>query len=407
MSKPKLGFASDWIESGTGFGEVGLNLFHNLKHKYELSQLAINYSGDYHSSQREFRFYHCGGREDPYGFNKLQYYITKEDLDALCVINDAWLSDRIILKVREKFPNLPVVLYTPVDSNALNGSYVKTLNMFDRAIAYTEYGKRELQKAGLSIPCSVIGHGVDTNTFYPIDRDKARRDLGFPENYKFIVGYLAQNQPRKKVDHFIWIFNTWMRKYYHEDAAMYFHGPIVRPQGINIPWYLEYLKEQNQELGYTFDIEDKFLTTTDDPKMIVDRDSLRTIMGTWDVFVQSAANEGWAMGLHQAMAMKLATVTPRYSALAEWPIQNGVEGTHYVDILDIPNIYESGIGTDHKVFNPDQMVEALELMYQSVYYRNQVAERGYKIATSPKFNWSNIAMEFDNIFTNLLVGKLL
>ncbi len=397
MSKPKLGIAGDFIGSGTGFGEVLLNLVNNLKDKYQISQLAINYSGDFSEHQKDIRLYTCGGEKDAYGINKIARFVEQERLDILMVLNDPWLADRLILKVREKHPNLKVLLYTPVDSEGLHRSYVSILNMYDHVVTYTEFAKEQLINAGLTKQCDVIPHGVDVSTYYPIYRDVARVALDIPDKFGFIVGYVGQNQPRKKVDHFIWLFNQWQNKYYHEDAAFYYHGPIVRQNGINVPWYIEHLDSKNKD----FKLADKFLTTSDNPRFVASRELMNYIFNVFDLFLQPAANEGWGMGAHQSMACGKCTLVPEHSALAEWP----KGGVFYVPVLDIPNIYESGIGTDHKVIDPHWAVEALETLYQNATLRNELASAGYRVAVQDKYNWSNISAQFDNIFSELLKGE--
>lgn len=104
------------------------------------------------------------------------------------------------------------------------------------------------------------------------------------------------------------------------------------------------------------------------------------------------------MGLHQAMAMGIPSITPDYSALSEWP--NG--GTFYIPVLDIPNIYQSGINTDHKVFDPYWAVEALETLYQDEKVRSDLGNAGYRVATQDRFNWRNVSAQFDSLFQQLL-----
>lgn len=288
VSKPKLGFAGDYIGGGTGFGEVLLNLTNNLKDKYQISQLATGYSGDYSEHQANIRLYTAGTKDDPFGFNKVCKYIEREDLDLLFVLNDPWLADRLILRVREKYPTLPVVLYTPVDSEGLNSSYVRTLNMYDHIVAYTEFGRKQLQQTGLEKPCTVIPHGVDTETFKPIERRWAREALGIQDKHGFIVGYCAQNQPRKKVDHFVWVIAEWLKKYPHDDVAFYYHGPIARQFGLNVKWYIEYLDSRNPELR----LPDRFIYTDDNPNFVASRELLHAIFGVFDIFLHTSANEG-------------------------------------------------------------------------------------------------------------------
>lgn len=108
---------------------------------------------------------------------------------------------------------------------------------------------------------------------------------------------------------------------------------------------------------------------------------------------------------HQSMAMGIPTIVPNHSALSEWPIDENGPGVFYIPVLDIPNAYESGINTDHKVIDSRYAVEALEYLYQNEQARIDFSKRGYEVATQDKFLWVNIAAEFDKLFTDLLSRK--
>lgn len=399
MSKPKLAVISDWVHANSGFGNVAKGILYNLRDKYDIAQLAINYSGDYHISQNDFRLYHTG--DHVYGINKIAHFLKKEKPDLIFIIQDPFIADRLITKVRTIESNTPALLYTPVDSPNVPSHFVTLLNQFDHVVAYTEFGRKELLASGLAKPTSVISHGVDLELYHPVDKQEARNALGIPNDGRFIVGYIAVNQPRKKIDVWLYTINEWLKRYPHDDVYCFYHGQLQRQNGLDIPQYIQYLDRLNADVAAEHRLEERFMTTSDDPMFQVKPEYMKYMYGTLDLYFHACANGGWEMPVHEAMACKVPCIVPDYSALSEWP--NG--GVFYVPVTDTPDAVTSGANTVHRTLDIYWAIEALENLYQSETLRNELGNRGYEVATQDKFLWPNIALEFDTLFTNLLSRK--
>jgi glycosyltransferase involved in cell wall biosynthesis len=399
MTKIRLSVYSDWIFAPTGFGSVAYNLFSRLKEKYDIAQLAINYSGDYHKGQNEYRFYHVG--DHPLGFNKIKPFVKTTKPDIFVAICDPWIGNSVITKVREVDPTVPALLYCPVDSPNLDRRYTNTLNQYQHIVTYTEFAKQELEWGGLHVPCTVIPHGVDTDTFYPGDKREARVTLGIPElpDGAFMVTYVASNQPRKKVDVFIYTINEWLRKYPHNNVYFYYHGALAAPGGLDVVQFIDYLDNENKRLGYTFSLSDRFRTTGE--RGIIQKQHMRYIYQAADLYFHACAVEGWGMPLHEAMATGIPSVAPEYSALAEWP-KGGVE---YVPVTITPDAVASQVNTLHKTLDIPAAVEILERLYQDEVARKTLAVKGYQIATQDKYQWPVITNQFYRLFESLRTGK--
>lgn len=382
----KLLLVGDFAGSHSGFAEVCNNIMLHLKDRVDIVQMGVGYQGDYHELQKDFKFYTTG--DHVYGYTKLLKVIARENPDVVLIVNDPWIADQYIVALREKYKDLPVILYTPVDSQNVPSAFVTRLNLYTRVVAYTEFGKRELQESGLTVPVTVIPHGVDMSQFYPVDKYEARRILSIPDRFKFVVLYGAANQPRKRVDLFLWYMYQWLNAYPHDDVGFFYHGAVYREYNLDVFQALEYFDRIHER-----PVSDQFIASSEDPNLIVKKSYLKYIIGSADVFLSATPNEGWGMWIHQAMAQKIACVVGDYSAPAEWC----EDGVHFVPVLDIPNLYESMCNTDHRQLNPTAVISAMEMMYQSDYYRNNVANRGFEVATQSKFHWANVANEFYNV----------
>jgi glycosyltransferase involved in cell wall biosynthesis len=69
----------------------------------------------------------------------------------------------------------------------------------DAAIAFTDAWRDCVQWQGLRIPCHVLPHGFNRQTYFPVPKKLARRYFGLPES-DFLVLNLNRNQPRKRWD---------------------------------------------------------------------------------------------------------------------------------------------------------------------------------------------------------------
>lgn len=293
VEKPKLGVIADWPYAATGFGNVSKSILTPLLDRYDIYILAINYSGDYHPSQKDFKYYHVGNHI--YGINRIPYFLETAAPDVLLIIQDPFIADKLITKVRTVAPDLPCILYTPVDSPNIAHKYVNLLNQFQAVVAYTEFGRNELLKSGLQAPCYVIPHGVDTDTFYPVDRDDARRKLDLPDDNRFIVGYVATNQARKKIDVWLYTINEWLKRYPHDDVYVYYHGQIRRQGGLDIPQYVEeYLDVENARQGYDLRLSNRIMVTDDSEYFVMGEEFMKYMYNALDVYFHGTAVEGLA-----------------------------------------------------------------------------------------------------------------
>lgn len=368
-----------------------------LKDKYEIHQVATSYSGDAHPFQKDYHLYVTG--KDPYGIDRAPQLIDGIKPSIVLIINDLWISEKIVTAAKQSAHQCKYVLYTPVDSPNLKKQWINPNQQFDHIITYTEFARNELLYSGMERPISVIPHGVDTDTFHQVHKTEAR-ELFDIDQTAYVVGYVASNQPRKRVDLFFYTINEWLKKYPHDNVKAYYHGSIKQQSGIDVYDYAAYLTKENKRLGYAIDWNEIAITT--DPEMSqtfgIYKEYMKYVYSSMDVYFQLAAVEGWSLPLHEAMACKVPAIVPEYSALAEWP--NG--GVHYIPVDDTPHVQTNRLNTIHRYINIHWAVEALEYLYQNKQHRDTLAEKGYAIAIQDKYNWDTIVRQFDTIFTSLL-----
>ena len=96
-----------------------------------------------------------------------------------------------------------MLMYTPIDSVPF-ARYFKDLDVWDEVYTYTDYGRREAEKAFQKVnkrkmKVGIIPHGMDRYEFQPLfDKPSLREKYDIPQGM-FLFGNVNKNQPRKDV----------------------------------------------------------------------------------------------------------------------------------------------------------------------------------------------------------------
>lgn len=377
LKKPLLLVLSDSPSISTGFGTVAKNILAPLREVYEIAIFALGYSGDWVPEQSLYRLYQTG--RSMYGYERISMLVKMLKPDLIFIINDPWIASEYTIRIREDHYTVPIIVYTPVDSVNLKHQFVNPLNQCQHIIAYTEFGKRELTKHALSVPVSIIPHGVDTSVFYPIDKQVARETIGMPTD-KFYVMNVNRNQPRKRIDLYLYYCAEWLKKYPHDDVLIYYHGAL-KDSGIDVEQYTHYLG-----------IDSIFATTHTDlsASIGIPLDQMKFIYNSADVFFTPCGSEGHGLTIHEAMACGIPCILPDYSALGEWP--RGA--CYYVGLSNVPTLTVNGGNTIQRIADMESSIEALEDMYTDHKLREYLSVKAFERATEDRFNWTNIAAQF-------------
>lgn len=400
--KKKVLVIGDSPTVNTGFGTVVNNLFTRLykNEKYDIEWdvvfLGINYYGDPHEMQKQFTIYPpvLYGKEDVYGLARIRHVMAKENPDVIFILNDIWLTAEYVLEIRKFNQLIPVVIYTPIDSDNIKPEYTKPLeNEVAALVTYTEYGRSQIEDSGYEGRVDVIGHGVDRTKFKPIPQELAREKVlkGLPLKDPFIVLYVARNNPRKRIDLWIYTIKKWLDKYPHDNVYMHYHG-ATRDIGIDVEQY-----------AHKVGLGERLILTARNinPSVGIPVETLNYLYSCADLYFHACAVAGFELPVAEAMQCKIPILVPDYSALSEWP--RGA--VHYVNIRPEPWLNPGGVNTIHRFLDVDHAVEQLEMLYQDDEYRKELAERGFNRIQEDRFSWDVITDQFNEVLSNALNWK--
>lgn len=377
----------------TGFSKVSTSLIENLYKTWDIDVLGINFYGDPHPTQKLANVW-CPTAATPgdiYGFNRVKPLLKQIKPDVVLVINDPWVASEYVATFKDT-PGLKV-LYTPVDAKNIKPMFVEEINKgFDHVIAYTQFGLQELRNAGLTVPASVIPHGIEKRDFFPLNKAEVRKQAGLSDDL-YIVQVVARNQIRKRIDLALYYFAEWVKRTNKpKNVRFYYHGALV-DEGWDIGQLANYLgisdrlvlSHQNLNPAHGFPLE-----------------AMKLVYNVADVHLSTTQGEGWALTTMESMACGIPQIVPEYSALGEWCRDaNGNPVVEYTDVSEIPFFNVKGLNTQGGIPEMDSTIAALEKLYRNPQYRQELANKGYQLVIQPQFEWKNVAKAFENTFNTV------
>ncbi len=376
----------------TGFGVVSYNLLTRLKKLgHDITVLGINHWGDpYDQKEIPFPIYPCdkGSTDQIFGYAKLWWIAKQVKPDIIFMLNDPWVIDKAFsFRPPDTDPMIKYIAYYPIDAGPLKPGWAEMLTReFDAQVCYSHFAENIIIEAnGGKRPDNLyqIYHGVDTNTFFPVNQQEVRLKLGLPLD-SFIVGMVARNQYRKRFDLVVKAFSVFAKD--KPNAKLYLHTGL-EDVGFDI-----------QDLVNAHDISDKLILT--EGQRIdkgVPKEMLNYIYNSFDVNVLISLGDGFGLPVAESMATGVAQLVSDHSCLKE--LVEGHGGLTVKNAAWIMNV--SGINTFGGVADVDDMVDKLNYLYQNKSQRIAFAEQGYQFITQPKFNWDVIANQFNDVIREI------
>jgi glycosyltransferase involved in cell wall biosynthesis len=393
-TKPSLLWIGD-IVATTGFARVTENVLSRLKDKYEIHVLGCNWHGDYTPLQGEYKLYPASNRfqQAPFGEDRIREIVELIKPDVVFTINDVWIINeqwRRIADLRDSL-KFKFVGYYPMDSYGWYGALLDTLNDWDAAICYTEFGANETITAGAQKPITVIPHGVTSGQFYPKNKLECRKELGLKPD-EFIVFNGNRNQFRKRIDITISAFAKFAIN--RPDARLYLHMG-GKDQGWDVmPLFAREMARQG------LDPNNRIIMTAPTPNPPnVEVEFLNTIYNAVDVGVNTCKGEGWGLVNFEHAACRVAQVVPDHTSCKEI-----FDGTGEL-IRSLHADVDTNFGRIMPCPDDNHLAEILGKLYDDRVLLDQTAQACYDRVTDTCFDWETVSGQFDEVFQEVLATK--
>lgn len=375
----------------TGFSRVMHSIFGRLSERdYEVHHLAINYIGDPHPFKYKIYPAMVGG--DVYGIKRLPV-LSAIKPDIIFMLNDLWIIDEYLGAIKEHFKPVPkVVVYFPVDAENLDPKWFRHFDIVSQAVAYTEFGQKCVNEAGVSVHTRIISHGVDPKTFYKLPMEKREiKKMVYPNNDEFLDSFVVlnvgRNQPRKRIDIAIAGFAEFAKD--KPLNVKYYHHAGVTDAGWDIRRLVKYYGVENRLV----------LTNLKLGIQTVPDEKLNLIYNATDIGISSSLGEGFGFTNVEHAMTGAPQIVPSHSACRELFYDCGILVPANIKIS-----FEK-TNTVGRLALPEDIATGLELLYSSKETRDTLSESALKKFNSDYFSWDKIVDLWDELFRGVLDGN--
>jgi GR25 family glycosyltransferase involved in LPS biosynthesis len=225
-------------------------------------------------------------------------------------------------------------------------------------------------------PPRLIYHGVDTKSFFPMDKQKARQSANVDGH--FVVGTVARNQLRKNLPALVKAFAKFAEG--KPDVLLYLHTQ-VRGE-----WDMQVLTRR-------FGIDEKTRVTADlTTDSGVPDTMLAMVYNAMDVFVLPTMAEGFGLPIMESQACGVPALVTDFSACPEL-VPDAMQRLKVKDTLVMNRNLEQAI------VDVDDIVAKLEHFYRNREQLRELGRRCHEFAQ--QFEWSAACKQFVELIGSL------
>jgi len=327
---------------------------------------------------------------DYLGVGRVQSMVQKFKPDLIFMLNDLWIMMEFFRA--EVMPtDIPIVGYFPVDAGPIDGAWIEhAIKKLTVPVAYTDYGRNEALKMqpDLQDKLRVISHGIDLTKYYHIPKGKACALMENTVNpMDWIVFNGNRNQPRKRMDLTIKGFCMFAEDK-PANVRLYLHTGLV-DAGYPIDRMMNRLKQSRR----------LYITSPKlSPSAGVTVERLNWIYNCCDIGINTSMGEGWGLVPFEHAATGAPQIVPANSGSEEvFRDGRGLLMPCREETVTTPRILTEG-----KVVTVQTVADSLQYAYDNPEEMKEMAATMGDYLRLPRFNWKHIAMEWHEVFQELL-----
>ena len=402
----------------TGFGTVIRNVFRGITERGRVPVTELNFFGvNYHGEPHEEPFkiwpaqtFNMHNDNDPFGRARFVSLVLSNrwPIDVLFCLEDhftlAWpipfpdgriepflpgLLRRMREQLKEGRPPFRVIQYIPVDCDTLLPEWVSWIpDLVDYPVAYCHYGRRTLLDLvpRLSSNLSVIYHGTNPETFFPIaeeERQRYRREVFRCEPEQLLVLNVNRNQPRKDMARSVQVFAEALREV--PNAKLYLHCNVQDGAGINLDRVRLNMRVPEGAVLFPANFNEG---------NGIPWPALNMVYNAADVFLTTSRGEGWGLPITESMLAGRACIALDHTSHTEIL----AEGR---GVLVPPSLVRECMVLDNNQMRPVADVRAtaaaLTALLRDSVWRAQVGTRAREWAA--RLSWRDVIVpQWEQVF---------
>lgn len=305
-----------------------------------------------------------------YGSKSFLYYYQTLKADCGVLLSDPWAFSWFPKEVPYS------ISYGPLDSVNYVEEMKEIMSLYTQRIAPSKFQVKEWKKYGIDF--KYIPHGVDTSTFKPISKKKARKIQKFSED-DFIIGQVSANsdiEPRKAYPQIFKAIKLFLDQHPDVHNLKYFHhGNPLNPSGVQLPLFAKKYGIDNITI-----FEDPILSECG-----LNDDEMNILYNAFDILINPSFREGFGLPIIEAAATGLTSIVSNFSSMPEL-----VKGHGWIcnTISSKLNLIDTPIGASSSIPDVYSLSKCLEEAYFKVNLRKKYEKRARKF--SLKFDWNHL-----------------
>lgn len=383
------------------------------KRGWEILHLAINYN-DLEPVDLPWKMVPAGfyrpmgdgsfGADDPFGYLKIDKYVTSFDPDVALINNDFPVVNRY-LGVKDKLTEFgkhrcKKVIYSPSDSYPFPRAFYDAARPFDEVVAYTYWQKDMMCVGELDRyqDMKVVYHGIDQETYFPIPKPEAKVMLTevFQKYNKgrtipdfsdaYIVYFVGTNQWRKDIPALFRGYMEFRKAFPDEKMFLIPHTNAAPMSPAHGGWSLYNLRELT---GLTHAV---LMQSAN----IFTREEMNIFYNAADVLAFPTKGEGFGLPSLEAMATKTPVIATRFGP--QYELHADGRGL-FIDVED----YEPGNASAFTYFaRPSwrSLGERLIYAFEHKEEMAEMAERAYQWVQP--HTWDAKAQQMHDVLTEVV-----
>lgn len=294
--------------------------------------------------------------------------------DCLLAQYDFWPLTTLARLIKEN--RVISVFYVPLDHSHLSPAVGEKLTAATYLVTMCDFGSSQLKRANFT-NYTRIYHGVDCETYHPLDPDKypkerLRKELGF--DCDFLIGIVKMNKGlRSAIPRQLEIIKTFCESNPDIKTGIYLHTDLNNPNGFNLESVLKTLGLDR-------------ITKVADPYLYgsagYNDNAMSKMYNSCDVTMNCTYSEGLGMPIIEAAACGTPPISGNYTSMTELlkPVAPEL-------LVDPDTITWQQVPARYFLVDMDKGVDVLEKVVNTdpSYYAKRLHEHAKKT-----FDWDSV-----------------